>query len=122
MRRRALMAASQTGGGGIETTLQFPLYIYFDYCEEFLGLTHCYGSGDYAELKRLIKFVVETYGKDSGQYYRYVDEATLDELGLEIYVEGEKVRSFSIEYSTSSLKTDTYFAIVVRDSEIECDF
>ena len=122
MRRRALLAASQTGGGGIETTLQFPLYIYFDYCEESPLGGHCYGSGDYAELNRVIQLVVETYGEKLGYYHQGVYESKLNELGLEIYVEGEKVRSFSIEYSTSSLNTDTYFAIVVRDSEIECDF
>lgn len=110
------------GGGSIDTTLKFPLYINFDYCEESPLGGYCYGSGDYTELNRVIQFVVETYGKDAGYSLRIVDEAKLDELGLEIYVEGEKVRLFSIEYSQSFLRTDTYYAIRVVDSEISCDF
>ena len=120
MRRRALLSVSMPKGE-IETTLKFPLYLNFDYCEEsFLGGMYCYGSGDYAELNRVIKFVVETYGKNDGIIpYSWVDEAKLDELGLEIYVEGEKVRSFYIEHTISFLSTDTYYGINVTDDYIQ---
>lgn len=86
-----------------------------------MGATHCYGSGDYAELKRLIKFVVETYGEELGYNYQSVDESKLNELGLEIYVEGEKVKYFVVEYGTCCMRTDTYYTIVVAESFIECD-
>ena len=120
MRRRALLAASQPSGG-IETTLQFPLYIYFDYCEESFWGGYCYGEGDYAELNRLIKFVVETFGYDSG-FNIVLYEEKLDELGLEIYVDGGKVRELSIEYDSSYMRTDAYYAINVTDTYIQCDF
>ena len=107
---------------GIETTLQFPLYLNFDYCEENVLSVYCYGNGDYAELNRVIKFVVDTYGVDDAIHYRSVNEAKLDELGLEIYLEGEKVRSFAIEYSECFVNTDTYYATKVTDSAITYEY
>ena len=112
------MAASMPSGGGIETTLQFPLYLYFDYCEETFFGVYCYGSGDYAELNRLIKFAVETFGDYSG-FNIFLYEEKIDELGLEIYVDGGKVRALSRESGISFMKTDAYYSISVYDTYIQ---
>lgn len=108
----AANAAGGGSGGGIDTTLQFPLYLDFDYCEYYPDWysTECVKEGDFTELKRVITLVIEDYGNGG-----YAGEDVLDDLGIEIYLEGEKVKEFVEEYDSVYISTDTYFYVSVLD-------
>ena len=99
-RRRALMAASQTGGGG------FYADFHFDYCEEVFLTYNCYRAADelgvacYKEVVRLL----EKYGTQEGTYWRYLDNPI--NYGFEVYIEGTIVSRITEEYGNYSLNTD----------------
>lgn len=108
------MAASAAGGGGgIETTLQFPLYIYFDYCESpFWGGVECYTDGDFSELVRYLIECVKTFGEQqiaSDKIIYKLNQETISKIG-EIYIEDYPLSSL---YHTEGAKyidanTDLY--------------
>lgn len=105
MRRRALLAASQTGGGGIETTLQFPLYFDFDRCE--IGFsTYCTRAADDTsiELENYLNLLAEEYGKYSGGEFpcSVLSESVLDNLGVTIYFKGFKVIEYTYWYGDAA--------------------
>ena len=119
-----LMATSKTSGGGeggIETTLQFPLYIYFDYCEEEFGSTYCYVEGDFSELKRYITECCKAYGEyyeDSTMfdYYSYIIyEENISMVG-KIYVEDGPVKMCAF----LNIDDDTY--VTIDTSNYSCEF
>lgn len=88
-RRRALLAASQTGGGG------FKADFHFDYCEEVFMMYNCYRAADelgvacYKEVVRLL----EEYGTQESTNYKYLDNPI--NHGFEVYIEGELVTRLS---------------------------
>lgn len=92
------MAASQPSGGGIETTLQFPLYIYFDYCEEFWGMVSCYANGDFAELVRYLKQSLIAFG-----------EQTILPGGVVYSLEGDDIKKIGAIYIEDSPLTEVYY-------------
>ena len=120
MRRRALLAASQPSGG-IETTLQFPLYIYFDYCEDIgWAGTFCKVNGDFSELTRYLIECCKVYGEESANAY-VISIDNISKVG-EIYIEGEPIEFlswYSLETSVS-FTTSTYCG-VIYDREINAD-
>ena len=79
------MAASKPSGG-IETTLQFPLYLYFDYCGEMWGYETCDAWGDFTELHRYLTECITAYGvvDDYGNIEIFKD--SISQVG-EIYIE-----------------------------------
>lgn len=105
--------------------LEFPLYLTFDYCDTFV-MTYCYGEGDYAELRRFIIDVCKThyddYSNDFMDTYN-VYEDTLDSLGIEIYVEGQKITTLSYEgaYNYAWLENNYYFTRV-QDTYIDAEY
>lgn len=90
MRRRALLAASQTGGGDAP---EFPLYLYFDSCSEWGFTKSCVRNADEISLvlsEYLLK-IMEQYGENS-----ILQEATLKSLGIDIYIEDEYVKEIRL--------------------------
>lgn len=109
MRRRALLAASQTGGGDAP---EFPLYLYFDYCEELSFMKICYRAADdvgktyFSYLWRALS----AYGFYNGYSYILPND-TLEDLGIFIHLDGDRIIEISstldpehqaIEFATSS--------------------
>lgn len=94
--------------GGIETTLQFPLYIYFDECDETWFIKTCYAEGDFSELASYLKDCAFAYGEKSDYAYILSGER-LSKIG-EIYIEDEPLTSvycyenyeFYAEYTTEN--------------------
>lgn len=100
LRRRALLAASQTGGGN---GLEFPLYLNFDYCEDSWGYKYCYINDNE---------VVETYYNylkseclkyDDGSINYQLPEESRIALGIEIYFDGNLATGFSFDSSTGNI-------------------
>ena len=106
------VGAKLPSSGGIQTTLQFPLYIYFDECEELWVNTTCYAEGDFSELKRYLIECAERYGTTDGDY-RIMDEEAISRIG-EIYIEDERPVELTYNYETGdvSYKTATYIGII----------
>ena len=114
MRRRALLAASQTGGGG------FYADFHFDYCEEVFFTYNCYRADDelgvacYKEVVRLL----EKYGTQESSFFSYLDNPI--NYGFEVYIEGTIVSRIFREYGTYSLITDGeyYSTVILSDGSL----
>ena len=95
----------------IQTTLQFPLYIYFDECEELWGGKECIINGDFSELARYLNECAIAYGEKEStvgeNYLHRLEGDGLSKIG-KIYIEDQplvQVIVYSIydlyaEYST----------------------
>ena len=96
----------------IETTLQFPLYIYFDECESLWVNTTCYADGDFSELKRYLIECAERYGTKVDDY-RYMDEEAISQIG-EIYIEDERLNTLVYYYGMDEINysTATYIGFI----------
>lgn len=96
--RRRIMMARKPSEGGIETTLQFPLYIYFDYCEEIWNLKNCSVYADFSELARYLTECTLAYGEkigsEMGGTYCLKGE-NLSKIG-EIYIEDKPIEEVYI--------------------------
>lgn len=114
MRRRALLAASQTGGGG------FKADFHFDYCEEVWMVYNCYRAADelgvacYKEVVRLL----EKYGTQESKDYKYLDNPI--NYGFEVYIEGTIVSRIERGLGNCYLCTDGEydFTIIVPDGSL----
>lgn len=114
MRRRALLAASQAGGGG------FKADFHFDYCEDVFFTYNCYRAADelgvacYKEVVRLL----EKYGTQDSSFFRYLDNPI--NYGFEVYIEGTIVSRISSEYGACSLITDGeyYSTVILSDGSL----
>ena len=110
-RRRALLAASQTGGGGGDSPIDFPLYLNFDQCTNWILVISCERAADETSiiLHDYLKEVAQQYG--TGIVYT-VNEDVLNSLGIDIYIEGEHVTDDGIglindgEYNNCTLRSD----------------
>ena len=109
MRRRALLAASQTGGGN---TGGFKADFYFDYCEEFFMITTCYRNADelglacFNEVFRLI----EEYGIQTTTTIRELKNPI--NYGFEVYIEGSIVTAIRKEDSMYIMDTEGSYPFV----------
>ena len=95
MRRRMLMAASQTGGGSIlDTWLQFPLYFDFDYCEKQFFIVYCTRNADDTsiELINLIQKLFISHGIYEDNKYT-LEEDVLETLEIKIYFKNIRVKT-----------------------------
>ena len=114
MRRRALLAASQTGGGG------FYADFHFDYCEEVWMVLNCYRAADelgvacYKEMVRLL----EKYGTQVSEYYKYLDNPI--NYGFEVYIEGTIVSRIDRDWGNYNLITDGEYnnTIIISDGSL----
>lgn len=99
----------------IQTTLQFPLYIYFDECEQIRVNTTCYAYGDFSELRRYLIECAERYGTKVDDY-RYMDEAAISQIG-EIYIEDERLNILIYDYGTDEVNyhTATYVGFILAN-------
>ena len=78
-----------------EPTFEFPVYLNFDYCEEYSFFKYCERAADELSISlgQYLRNVVENHKVvDSAGYYT-VSEDVLKGLGVEIYIEGELVKS-----------------------------
>lgn len=97
-RRRALLAASQTGGGSIlDTWLQFPLYFDFDYCENNFFSVYCARNADDTsiELRNLIQKLFISHGIYKDNAY-ILEEDVLETLEINIYFKNIRVKRISL--------------------------
>lgn len=99
MRRRALMAASQSSGGVDVYPFEFPLYIKADeiddgvYVNMMTGVSVDLGKNFYTALKEYLKNYVIKYGEEVWGYYSLED---VEQYGIEIYLEGHGGQWFKV--------------------------
>lgn len=124
MRRRALLAASGASGGGAP---EFPLYLYFDYCNPLWGMTSCVREADEIAV-RYFEYLCDmliAHGIviDDDNFKLY--ESNLNSLGIEIYIDDKKVKSMSIDFRYIPLHieflTDKY-GVWHNDGSITMDY
>lgn len=95
--------------GGNDFGIEFPLYLEFDYCDSFGLLTTCERAADELGVKlyNCLTAISNEYGEDiygSGSYL-VVSGQILDMLGIEIYIENEKVIEVHKDGNTSYIVT-----------------
>lgn len=114
MRRRALLAASQTGGGG--DAPEFPLYLYFDHCINVGFMISCERPADETSitLYKYLKEIAQQYGEYNYGYV--VNETVLNSLGIDIYIEGGHVNMVSL----SVLETDNGIYLLTDGEYDDC--
>lgn len=87
-------------------TFDFPVYLNFDYCEEDFFSKYCERAADELSISlgQYLRNVVENHKVvDSSRGYYTVSEDVLKGLGVEIYIEGELVKSlYGMEVSDNS--------------------
>ena len=92
---------------GLDTWLEFPLYLDFDACDNSWFATYCYRNPDDTseELVRVLKYLIEKYGvpevsdnrPDEIRGYRIMSQ-TFESLGINIYFKELKVIEISFLY------------------------
>ena len=101
---------------GIETTLSFPLYIYFDYCEDMAWVgKFCEVNGDFSELHRYLSECCKVCGENEYDLYVLTGES-LSKIG-EIYIEDEPLTyvSWSVAYGLE-FNTETYLGVISHNN------
>lgn len=100
MRRRALLAASQSSGSGNVHPFEFPLYIKADetddavYAGMMTGVSVDLGEEFYTALKEYLKNYVIKYGEE--EFDGYFALYDVDRYGIEIYLEGHSGKWFKV--------------------------
>lgn len=97
MRRRALLAAS-SGKTGDLPSFNFPIYLEWDYCDTSPWFGYCERAADELtiSLYDYLFSILEIEGIDNGVGL-YILSDNLERLGIEIYIDNEKVDNVSIE-------------------------
>lgn len=105
MRRRALLAASGASGGGAP---EFPLYLYFDYCDSYWGMTSCVREADEIGA-RYYEYLYDILLSDKNNELKKLE---LNSLGIEIYIDDKRVVEMSTNIMSSPptiyFTTDNY--------------
>ena len=121
MRRRALCAASASGGEA-PPTFDFPAYIYADYCEKDGVLqTDCVseslGENYYLSLYKYLEYILKKYGtkQESGAYTEY-NIIDISVYGVHIYVEADKSKMSRVD--DISLYDNGYFTSIDATHEL----
>lgn len=97
MRRRALLAAS-SGKTGDLPSFNFPIYLEWDYCDTSPWSGYCERAADeltislYDYLFSILE--IEGIGNGVGPY---ISSDNLERLGIEIYIDNEKVDRVAID-------------------------
>ena len=76
-----------------EYKLEFPIYLNWDYCEDHALMKTCVRNGD--ELSKMIFNYLYPIALQYGD--TWMSEENLDELGIEIYIDDEKIIEVGID-------------------------
>jgi hypothetical protein len=97
MRRRALLAAS-SGKTGDLPSFNFPIYLEWDYCDTSPWFGYCERAADELtiSLYDYLFSILEIEGINEGAG-PYISSDNLERLGIEIYIDNEKVDRVAIE-------------------------
>ena len=99
MRRRALLAAS-SGKTGDLPSFNFPIYLEWDYCDTSPWFGYCERAADELtiSLYDYLFSILEIEGINDGiSPYVYISSDNLERLGIEIYIDNEKVDRVTID-------------------------
>lgn len=121
-RRRALLAASQMEGGN---GLEFPLYLYTNYCESFWMHETCVRDADEisANYYQYLWNMIFEHGVALNDIYIFLNESSLNSLGIEVYIDDEKIIELSAYKNNTAIEFTTNIGLGVWDisGKIEID-
>lgn len=113
------MAANKKEDGGVDSPIDFPLYLNFDQCTNWGFMTSCERAGDETSiiLHGYLTEVAQQYGEEYDYGY-HLNEDVLNSLGIDIYIEGERVNKAHVdEYSGVSLENDGEYNYCILRSD-----